>query len=220
AARERRQFAAPLWDGTDPAGRTILAYTEQGFGDAIQFARYASLLAAQGATVILECQPALQRLLMSLPEVSEVIPRGKPLPWFDTHIPLMSLPRIFATTLKTIPRQVPYVAPPVELVRTWRRRIQRGQALRVGLTWAANPSQRSRLPRSVSLAALAPLADVRGIRFYSLQKERESRVSMDIKDLSLWLDDFAETAAAVSNLDLVITVDTAVAHLAGALGRR
>jgi tetratricopeptide (TPR) repeat protein len=216
---QQRVLPGPEWDGVEAAGRRLLVYTEQGYGDAVQFARYVPLLAARGATVLLECQPALVRLFTSLAGVSQVLARGEPLPAFDAHVPLMSLPRLFGTELESIPSAVPYLAPPARLLGEWRTRIGSDGQRRVGLVWAGTPNPSWRSPRSVPASALAPLASISGVRFFSLQKDEAERPPFDITDLSRELDDFASTVAALSCLDLVISVDTAAAHLAGALGR-
>ncbi len=220
----RREFAAPRWDGADIAGRTILLHVEQGIGDTLQFVRYAPLLAHRGAHVIVLCQPPLKRLLMEMDDVS-VVADGEPLPGFDLHLPLMSLPRLFGTTLATIPADVPYLrADPVD-VRAWNGKLGDKNHFKIGLVWAGNRRHLNDRNRSCTLAALAPLADVSGIRLYSLQKGeaaaeiRNAPTNMDFADLNGELVDFADTAAVITCLDLVITVDTAVAHLAGALAR-
>ncbi len=216
---QQRVLPGPEWDGTEAAGLTLLVYTEQGYGDAVQFARYVPLLTARGATVLLECQRALVPLFTSLAGVTQVLARGEPLPAYDAHIPLMSLPRLFGTELESIPSEVPYLAPPAELLERWQTRIGSDGEPRVGLVWAGTPNPNWRAARSVPASALAPLASISGARFFSLQKDEAERPPFDIADLSGELDDFASTAAAISCLDLVISVDTAAAHLAGALGR-
>jgi len=269
--KKRRTFDAPAWSGEDLAGRTILAYTEQGFGDAFQFVRYVDLLAQRGARVILESQLDLKRLFDTVRGASEVIARGEPLPRFDFQAALMSLPRIFDTTLETIPPEVPYLKAPMEAVRELPPFP--GGSCKVGLVWAGNPDHLNDQNRSLALTHLVPLLETgrhafqnklpsvgeselpgartalsasstpgqpnqahRAVRtpgarpasnvsFYSLQVgdrvselKRESGLSHVI-DLSPHLRDFAATAAAIELMDLVISVDTSVAHLAGALGK-
>jgi Flp pilus assembly protein TadD len=225
-----RPFVQPQWrTGMPLEGTTVLLHAEQGFGDTLQFCRYAPLLAAAGARVLLEAPPALCRLLRSLPGVSQVIAAGAPLPAFDLHCPLMSLPGGFGTTLDTIPAAVPYLrADPAE-VAAWCAILADLPGRRIGLVWAG--SSRSEQPqavavdrrRSMPLAALAPLAEVAGCSFVSLQLGPPAGQSpppgMVLHDHTARLRDFADTAALVTALDLVIAVDTAVAHLAGALGR-
>jgi tetratricopeptide (TPR) repeat protein len=197
-----------VWDGSDPAGKTILVQAEQGFGDTIQFARYLPLLAARGARVIFQCQRALARLFDAAITVDD------PLPAYDCHVPLLSLPRLFDTTLDTIPASVPYLRAP----EAWPAPFGRDGRVRVGLVWHANPhAQLARSWRSLPLDALQLLTDL-DATFVSLQTEPVPDGS-PVLDVSSRLTDFGATAALVQELDLVISVDTAVAHLAGALGR-
>lgn len=225
AASKNRDFPRPRWDGDDLAGRTILLHGEQGLGDTIQFARYASALTRRGAGVILEAQPDLKRLLSHLPGVT-VIGAGDPCPPFDVHCPLLSLPRAFRTTLATIPAEVPYLAAEPERVASWRSRLP-GDGLRVGIAWQGNPSARVDRGRSPPLAAFAPLARTPGVHLVSLQKNdgvdqlTEAGVAVLTlgPDFDGGADAFLDTAAVMMSLDLVITSDTSVAHLAGALGR-
>jgi tetratricopeptide (TPR) repeat protein len=217
-----RDFSVPQWRGEPLAGRTILLHAEQGFGDTIQFARYASMVAAQGARAILEVQPALVSLMASLPGTAMIFARGDPLPAFDAHCPMPSLPLAFATTLETVPAQTPYLAAPADRIAQWRARLPAG-APRVGLVWSGNPRHKNDRSRSLSFDTLAPLVAVPGIDFISLQKEPRPADtealarSHNVLDLGPELQDFGDTAAAISLLDLVITVDTSIAHLAGAL---
>lgn len=225
-----RRFAQPQWTGRQRlAGRTILLHAEQGFGDTLQFCRYASLVAKRGARVLLEVQPALCRVMESLAGVSAVIPAGEALPAFDLHCPLMSLPLAFGTTLETIPAQLPYLwADPPEAA-VWRRRLASFPGRQVGLVWGG--SSRLGQPqataidrrRSIPLEWLAPLARVPGVSFVSLQlgppADQVPPAGMTLHDPTGELRDFADTAALIEALDLVISVDTAVAHLAAALGK-
>lgn len=224
-ARPRR-CTQPRWDGHDLAGKTILLHAEQGLGDTIQFVRYAPLVAARGGKVLLECQSELRDLLGNLPNVSQVVPAGEPLPAFDVHCPLMSLPGVFATRLDAIPDRVPYLEADARLVEACRPRFaEHGNRPRVGLVWAGRPEHLSDCQRSMLLAELAPLAAVRSVDFYSLQTGRAAgQISavphgLQLIDLAPELNSFANTAALVHHLDLVISVDTAVAHLAGAMGK-
>ena len=154
-----RDFGSPAWDGSDLSGRTILIHAEQGLGSAIQFVRYAPLVAARGGRVILECQPPLARLFASLAGsgVEAIVRKGEPLPEFDVHAPLMSLPRLFATTLTTIPNAVPYLAAEEGLRTLWRERLAHLPAPRVGLVWAGNPNHANDRNRSLPARLLAPL---------------------------------------------------------------
>jgi Tfp pilus assembly protein PilF len=218
-----RNFPVPLWNGEDLAGRTILLHGEQGFGDTIQGLRYVPLVAARGARVVLEVPAPLTQLAARLPGVAELVASGQTLPRFDLCCPLLSLPRAFATTLDTIPADVPYLSAEPDAVERWREHLQ-GAGLKVGIAWAGSPLHRSDARRSIDVEKLEPLLRLKGARWCSLQVgERAADLARLapglVTDLAPRLSDFAETAAAIANLDLVVTVDTAVAHLAGALGR-
>jgi hypothetical protein len=228
AAAKDRRFAAPLWLGKESLkGQTILLHAEQGFGDTIQFVRYAPLVAARGAKIILEVQPQLVRLLSRIPGVETVIARKKPLPRFDCHCPLLSLPLAFATEPETIPAEVPYIAPADEDVQAWRARLPQLPQQRplVGLVWSGERSHDNDLNRSLRLKTLTPLLDLPDVQFVSLQHEvREEDAALlrsrpDVLRIGANFRDFADTAAAIAALDMVISVDTAVAHLAGAMGK-
>lgn len=218
-------FSEPEWQGEPLDGRTLLLFAEYGLGDALHFVRYVPLVAAMGARIILQVQPALASLLRQLPDVT-VVARGEALPPFDLQLPLMSLPRVFGTTLDTIPADVPYLHPdPAKLAR-WTAALADVTALKVGVVWAGNASHKGDRQRSLSAAAVLPRLVMPGVQLYSLQKEPRpedgevlAALGGDIVDLAPMLGDFADTAAAVAALDLVIAVDTSVAHLAGALGR-
>jgi tetratricopeptide (TPR) repeat protein len=222
---KERGFAQPQWDGGDLENRTLLLHAEQGFGDSIQFIRYLPAVVQHGGSIIVECQPELHRLLEGSFSRCQIIPRGQPLPAFDLHCPLLTLPRIFKTTLASIPAEVPYLIADPILIDLWRSKLNSSEAgLKIGLAWAGNPTFSSDPTRSLSLDRLAPLAEVRGAIFYSLQKgyaaPQAARLPAGLRliDLSPELHDFADTAAVISLMDLVITTDTSVAHLAGALG--
>lgn len=223
----QRMFDQPCWDGSPLNGQTILLHAEQGFGDTIQFVRYVPLVAQRGGTVIIECQvPALRRLLLSLEGVTDVVVAGDPLPGFDCHLPLMSLPLVFGTTLETVPSQLPYLAAQTADIEAWQRRLGSASKFRVGLVWFAKQSQVLNRKRSCPLQMFAPLWAVTGVEFYSLQVGAGSEqlegfaANHEIIDYTQEISDFADTAAFIANLDLVITIDTVVAHLAGALGVR
>lgn len=212
------------WKGEPLAGERILIYAEQGFGDTLQFVRYVPLVAARGGEVVLETQPQLHRLLSRTCGVSQVISRGEALPEFTWQCPLLSLPLVFGTELATIPAEVPYVYPDPAQAEAWRHRLE-GNTRRIGLVWGGNPGmQRNRL-RSIPLELLIPLMKMPGTTFYSLQlgpgSEQVKRLPPDVRliDLAAELKDFADTAAIIANLDLVISIDSSVAHLAGALGQ-
>lgn len=224
AASPPREFAAPRWSGEALDGRAILLHAEQGLGDTLQFVRYAALVARRGGRVVLECQPELTALLASVPGVAEVRAGGAPLPPVAAHAALMSLPLIFATRAETIPTEVPYITVPEAAARRWAARLGESEQPSVGLVWAGNPGHANDANRSIDPACLRPLLSSGARRFVSLQvgarAARLARFDADrVLDLSAELTDFVETAAAICALDLVITVDTSVAHLAGALGR-
>jgi tetratricopeptide (TPR) repeat protein len=223
---QRRDFAAPLWLGKEAlAGRTILLHAEQGYGDTIQFARYAGRVAALGATVLLEVQAPLLPLFAGFAGVAQVIARGERLPAFDCHCPLLSLPLAMRTSLDSIPADIPYLQAPAGRVAKWRERLGPRRAPRVGIVWAGSPVHKNDHHRSIALTRLAVLLSVPGVEFISLQTDLNSAdagvLSSEGRVVHLGgkLEDFADTAAVLSQLDLVVSVDTSVAHLAGALGR-
>ncbi len=214
----------PRWTGTALAGRTILLDCEQAYGDTLQFIRYAELLKQQGATVIVECLGAVESLLARCPGVDRVVVAGQPLPDVDVHIPLLSLPTMFRTSLESIPANVPYLRPDAALVATWKNELRGRRALKIGIAWQGNPGQASDRFRSFPLAQFARIARMPDVQLYSLQmgsgREQLSALGepSPVVDLGDRLGDFHNTAAIVSNLDLLITCDSAPAHLAGALG--
>jgi tetratricopeptide (TPR) repeat protein len=220
--RFRRKLLQPLWRGEALEGSRILLHAEQGLGDTLQFVRYVPLVAARGAQVCLEVQPRLYRLLAQTPGAAQVIRRGEPLPEVDWQCPLLSLPLALRTELHTIPTGVPYLHADPAQVAAWSERLAK-DSLRVGLVWAGSPLHPNERWRALPFELLTPLLGVPGVRFYSLQmgapaavaKQAGSRL-IDLQDAQT---DFADTAAIVTSLDLVISVDTSVAHLAGALGR-
>ncbi len=220
----KRDFPHPFWRGEDIAGKTILLHSEQGFGDSVQFCRYVPAVAARGARVILEVEAPLQRLMMTLAGGAQVISKGSPLPTFDAHCPLLSLPLAFGTRLDTVPSGTPYLRPQVQDLAAWQTRLADTRLPRVGLAWSGNPTHLHDADRSIALEALLPLIDV-DASFISVQKDvRDADAGVlaartDILQVGHALNDFADTAALLSKLDLIITVDTSVAHLAGALGK-
>ena len=225
---------SPAWDGTDPAGRTILLHDEQGFGDSIQFARFASELARRGARVVLRCREPLVRLFATVPGVEQAVADSAPPPPHDAWASLLSLPHRLGTTVATIPADVPYLIADPQDVEAWRSRLVpaggRAGGRLVGLVWAGNPDQPVDRKRSVALETLLPLFEVAGATIVPLQmgparKELDGLrhrlppgLPASLMDPVDSLKDFADTAALVTALDLVIAVDTAVAHLAGSLG--
>jgi tetratricopeptide (TPR) repeat protein len=225
-APHRRAFRQPPWLGTpDVAGRTILLHAEQGLGDTIQFARYAKTLARRGATVVLEVAPPLKPLLCALDGAARVLAQGEALPAFDLHCPLASLPLALKTELASIPADVPYLAAPAERVEKWRARVEALPRPRVALAWAGNAAHANDRNRSIALSRLAPLWSVAGLSFVSVQRElREVDAGVLARAPRLFhlgdeLADFADTAAVLALCDLVISVDSAAAHLAGAMAR-
>ena len=224
ASAARREFRQPLWDGRELPAGTLLLHAEQGFGDTLQFARYAAPAARRCRAVVLECQPELASLLGSVAGLSRVVPQGAALPPFDAQLPLMSLPRVFGTTLESVPWEGAYVRADPARARRWDEVLLPGARRHVGLAWAGRPQQWDDRKRSITLATLAPLAAAPGIAFYSLQKGEAAAQAaapppgLRLTDSAARIEDFADTAALMSRLDLVITIDTSVAHLAGAMG--
>jgi tetratricopeptide (TPR) repeat protein len=214
----------PLWDGSDARNRNLLLQAEGGFGDTLQFVRYAKILARKNPSLMLLCHPPLARLFRISGGLGRVIPEGALLPSFDIYCPLFSLPGIFSTTLTNIPANIPYLKARPSEVKSWRK-IFSSPGMNVGLVWAGNPRAQIDLKRSMTLRELAPLLDLKGVNFFSLQVGRvavqrsQPDYSVRITDLSPFIRDFADTAAILCALDLLISVDTAAAHLAGALGR-
>ena len=221
-------FTQPRWDGTPLNGRTILLYAEQGLGDTLQFVRYAPLVKARGGEVILQCQTALIPLLSRCAGIDAIVPWGAPPPDFDVYAALMSLPALFGTTLETIPADVPYLHADPTLVEHWRRQLAVLPGFKVGIVWRGSTVHAWDQHRSVDLEQFAPLAAIPGVQLISLQKgpaaEQVQAVAgrFLVADFGELLDRttgaFMDTAALMHSLDLVITVDTAVAHLAGGLG--
>jgi Tfp pilus assembly protein PilF len=208
-------MAQPRWRGDAPlGGRTLLLIAEQGLGDTLQFCRYTRPLRERGARVVLQVQPALRRLLGGLADAVAV--PGEALPPFDAWCPLMSLPYAFRTTPETVPAAPYLTAEPARRGR-WRRRLGPRRGLRVGLAWAGNVTHPFDALRSLPVAALAPLLAVEGIEVHALQPDAEAADERIAAHAGI--ADFADTAALIELMDVVISVDTAIAHLAGALGR-
>jgi len=224
-----RHFPQPLWLGEDISGKTILLHSEQGFGDSIQFCRYVPLVAARKARVIMEVEEPLCALMKGLAGVTQVVAKGDPLPNFDIQCPLPSLPLAFKTRLETIPSTVPYLRVPEQAFKSkqalehWRGLLGPKRRLKIGLAWAGNAKHVRDRERSTRLHDLLPLLDIEA-SFVSLQKELrpgeiETLESCDVRQFAEDLGDFSDTAALISQLDLVISVDTGIAHLTGALGK-
>jgi tetratricopeptide (TPR) repeat protein len=236
SSREKRSFSRPPWLGEEPIdGRTLLLHGEQGLGDTLQFCRYATLVADRGARVVLEVPRALSNLLGSLPGVAQLVARGEPLPPFDCHCPLLSLPLAFGTTPDTIPAPIPYLRSGAARAQYWKAKLGERIRPRVGLVWSGGfrPDQPELWAvnnrRNIPLRMIAGLK-LPGLEFYSLQKGEpaESELAQlkaggwdgpELIDHSGELHDFEDTAALIEQLDLVISVDTSTAHLAGALGK-
>ena len=222
----RAPFRKPVWTGQELRGKTILLRAEQGIGDVVQFIRYAPHVKALGARVLLQLRDGLGELPKTFPGIDEVLDGNRPFPAFDYYAHLMSLPAVFGTELACVPAAVPYLQNEPARRARWSARLGNGAAFKVGLVWAGDANHLRDRYRSIALAALGPLADVAGVQFYSLQKGAAATqiggppAGMGIDDLGPELDDFADTAAVLDQLDLVISVDTSVAHLAGALGKR
>jgi tetratricopeptide (TPR) repeat protein len=218
----RKRLSQPLWLGRAPLeGRSILVHAEQGLGDVIQFCRYIPMLAARGASVVLAVPETFVALMAGLPGVSRVVDECEPLPITDWHCPLLSLPLAFDTALSTIPSAVPYLLPPADRVTRWKERFASPEKrLRVGLAWKGSRLDRK---RSITFGQLETLL-IPEARFVVLQKDvdaedQENLRRAGIVNLSADIRDFADTAALISQVDLVISIDTSVAHLAGALGK-
>lgn len=222
-ANLRPRFTEPQWDGGDLSGRTLLVHAEQGFGDTLQFVRFLGRAAACGGRVILEVQPALHALLADVAGADLVVAAGQDLPPFDVHLPLMSLPGVLDVPPEEYGAGVPYLRASAAALDKWRPRLA-GNGRKVGLAWSGNPKHKRDRQRSVPAAVLLERLEGAPVQLFSLQKDvRDADMAAlaahAITPLGADLADFVDTAAVVAQLDLVITVDTAVAHLAGALGR-
>jgi RimJ/RimL family protein N-acetyltransferase/Flp pilus assembly protein TadD len=218
--KDLRKCSQPAWQGESAPGSTLLLCAEQGFGDAIQMIRFIPAARERVARVVLECRPELATLFQYSKCADMVIPYGAPLPSFDCYTPLLSLPHLLGITVDAIPRQTPYLQAP-----SGEEFPSASGHLKVGLAWAGNPDHHRDSSRSMRLDDLATILDIPGVTFYSLQQPVPARDESYLRSVSelihsnLKFDDFLETAAVIAQLDLVITVDTAVAHLAGALGK-
>jgi tetratricopeptide (TPR) repeat protein len=221
----------PRWCGEALQGKRIYLYTEQGFGDALMFARFIAPLREMGAVVLLECRPELLELFTASRLADQVVARAMgeshPPPFaYDLHLPLLSLPQVLGCTLENLPNRVPYLQVDTDAKAHWATRLPSGATLRVGLSWSGNPEASVNRYRACRLADLLPLTQVPGITFYSLQKgppaaqlTEEIQTHYGLQTLAEALPDFQATAAALHHLDLLISTDTAIVHLAGALGR-
>ena len=226
------EFRQSKWDGSPLAGRRILILAEQGLGDTLQFIRYIPLVKARGGHVIVACQPPLMGLLKCVEEIDELIPQPTDLrpelPPFDVYSYLLSVPNLLGTTLDTIPHRVPYMLADERFVERWRQELGHGNELKVGIAWQGNRLNSCDRGRSIRLEEFEPLGQIQNVRLISLQKGdgseqvRQLAWCLPVTDFTDRMDDstgpFLDTAAMMMNLDLVITSDTSVAHLAGALG--
>jgi len=224
-AKPRHEFSQRLWRGKeDLRGKTVFLQAEQGLGDTINFMRYAPLVASLGAKVILGVQAPLKSIAWTVPGVSLVLSDGEALPDFDLYCPLLSLPLAFETEITTVPTNIPYVLPHKDRLAKWRERLPANGRLRVGICWAGSNAHLNDRNRSMSLERFAKILSVPGLEFISIQKEvTEVQAAMlrehGVVQLGHEFSDFADTAAVVAMLDLVISVDTSIVHLAGAMGK-
>lgn len=214
-----RPFKQPQWHGEPLNGARILIHAEQGFGDSLQFIRYVPLVAERGGKVVLEVPRELLRLFAGIAGAESVVAYGTAPADFAWHCPLMSLPFAFGTTLADIPARIPYIGVDSAAVAQWRQRVEARPGLRVGLVWAGRRSWKQHYERALPAAALAALTTIAGVSWFSLQKGAAAPPGTAIADFAPGLADFADTAAAIAALDLIVTIDSAVAHLAGALGK-
>ena len=220
-----RVYAAPPWNGESLNGKTLLIYTEQGAGDAFQFIRFLLPVKRLGAQVVLECGTDFTKILSTAPGVDQIVPPGALPAHFDYHCAMLSLPRVLKADIETIPRDVPYLRADPRIVASWRERFAGVSGMKVGIHWQGNPQYKGDRWRSIPLARFAPLAEVPGVRLISLQKNHgidqiEGLGGLfEFEHIGDQLDNgtgaFVETAAVLANLDLLITSDTAIAHLAG-----
>jgi tetratricopeptide (TPR) repeat protein len=218
----KRPFTQPTWKGEELHGENVLIHAEQGFGDTIQFVRFTKLIAEKGGSVTIECQPELEALVKSAPGVVHTLARGDTLPEFDLHAPLISIPGILSLAIDDIPNDVPYLQASSEKRKYWSSQLGRKNRLKIGITWQTSNEQLSSSFKSCPLQAYEPLFKVDQVDWISLQKEMpkiDLPIADNLMDISGDLHNFEDTAAVISELDLVISMDTAVAHLAGALGK-
>lgn len=229
-----KKFDCPVWDGSNISGKRILIYAEQGLGDTIQFVRYAELVKNLGAYVIVQTQKPLKDLLTLCPYINEVYARGEQLPYFDTHIAMMSLPMVFKTEIETTPHNVPYIYAKPELVAYWAEKLKDDHNFKIGICWQGNPNYRTQFLRqavaskSMHVKHFAPIAQLDGVSLYNLQKmggeEQLKELGNDIiihsfgPELDTTHGRFMDTVAIMKNLDLVLTIDTGTCHVAAALG--
>lgn len=222
AKKSPRRFPCPLWQGESFEGKTILLHAEQGMGDTIQFVRFASKVKQRGGAVVLLCQKALRPLLVGSAGIDMLLDEDQALPGFDLHAPLLSLPEIFGVSLESIPNETPYLFPDPDRVAHWKSRLANYQGFKVGIVWQGNAGHSGDRWRSIPLSCFEPLIKISGLHVFSLQTGfGQEQIAQTAENWGLTELDlpFAEKAAAMMSLDLVIACDTAVGHLAGALGR-
>ena len=223
---EYEQFKSNLWDGEDLNGKRIVLGAEGGFGDFLQFVRYVPQVAQRGGKVLLACPPEMQRLMQGFAGVEKLIPTGEPPPPCDVHSPLINLMKVFATRLEKIPAKTPYLFADKTLAKSWQKKLEDFSGrLKVGIAWAGSPRNRYDRTRSLKLSNFLPLTKIPGVALFSLQKGNGSEQlaqapeGMEIVDWTNQLNDFADTAALIENLDAIIVPDSALAHLGGAMGK-
>jgi hypothetical protein len=223
--RRKRNLAQPEWLGScEIGGKAILLHAEESLGDTIQFCRYVPLVAERAARVILEVQAPLHSLMSTLPVAAQIVSRGDPLPEFDVHCSLHGLPLAFGTRVETIPAATPYLRATSQAMMNWNARLGPRDRPRIGLAWSGNPENNIDHKRSMTLSSLLSLLDINAT-FVSLQKDVRAddaavlKARSDLHHFGDELKDFSDAAALISNLDLVISVDTSVVHLAGALAK-
>jgi tetratricopeptide (TPR) repeat protein len=219
-----RNIPQTLWQGEDLSNRTLLIWAEQGFGDSIHFSRYVNIVRPRGGRIIVEVEKPLFKLFQASFERESVFSTEQERPHFDFHVPIVSLPRLMGTDLNTIPADIPYLQADRLLAQIWKKRLEPFGGAKIGIAWAGDPLHQRDFARSVPFAVFRRALPVSGIDLFSLQvgsHAQDTRAAEDLKieGISDQFADYADTAAAILNLDLCITVDTSVAHLAGALGR-
>lgn len=230
---EPKKFDQPTWQGQDLQGKTILLYAEQGLGDSFQFIRYAKLLKSMGANIIFEAQKPLKKILSLCPYLDTVMVAGEPIPSFDYQLPLMSCPLVFNTTLDTVPHEIPYLYADKSLTEQWNDKLKHDTHLKIGICWQGNAQystlflRKTVAAKSLHVRHFIPLTQIPGITVYSLQKINGTDQLQELNGLPIKTFDesfdkfhgrFMDTAAVIKNLDLVITIDTSIGHLAAGLG--
>jgi hypothetical protein len=215
----------PKWHGEDLSAKTLLLYTEQGYGDTIQFCRYVPLVAERGARVVLQVQAPLRELMCTLGDAAQIVSADDPLPDFDVHYPLLSLPLAFGTRLESVPSKTPYLHAPPRALEAWRTRLGARARPRIGICWAGNSQFKTDATRSIGLLPMLPMLANQDVQFFSLQKDLRAgdveilRDNPHITHLGHEIGTFADTAAIMTLMDVVISSDTAVVHLACSLGK-